>query len=252
VKPTEINLDAVDEVPIEEPVDINQGQTQADLEAEAQQGFQTQIDLMDAVDEAEVAARAKNVDVVDSPYRRAKAEPLEIETHEYIPIDELHEIGGQEGSTYGFRATDSLGDEYYVKTNIDNPEHPKMEYLAGLLYRHLGVHSAKVHLTGANDEVFGVASEIIDGKVIGGDEVAELMDTNPAAFDSFMAGIGIDMWLGNWDAAAYGNLILKDGIVHRIDFGGALLYRAQGDKKIAQHFGTESKEVDTFLIESIN
>ena len=47
-------------------------------------------------------------------------------------------------------------------------------------------------------------------------------------------GFVVDAWLGNWDAVGTGanNMMQsKDGKVHRIESGGALLFRAQGQPK---------------------
>lgn len=60
------------------------------------------------------------------------------------------------------------------------------------------------------------------------------MSAHPDVHQGFIA----DAWLGNWDVAGQGyDNIIKTGTAHdvgdayRIDTGGALLFRAQGNPK---------------------
>lgn len=59
------------------------------------------------------------------------------------------------------------------------------------------------------------------------------------------SGFAVDAWLGNWDVIGQSldNLqVGEDGKAHRVDAGGSLEYRAQGEKK---PFGTKVEEIDT-------
>jgi hypothetical protein len=65
--------------------------------------------------------------------------------------------------------------------------------------------------------------------------------------DEIYKGFAADAWLANWDVAGltYDNIVSSDGRPVRIDAGGSLLYRAQGDEK-GDAFGPVVTEWDTF------
>lgn len=186
-------------------------------------------------------------DTAYSEYRNYTNKPSNIEGHEYIPMEALTQIGEQLGSTPGFKAVDIYGQDFYVKTNPDNPDHLKTEYLASLLYENLGVKVTKTHLTARNGKIIGIASEFVDdAKPVTPDELAQILK-NPKAMEAFGAGLGIDIWLSNWDAFAPGNILIKDGIPIRTDFGGSMIYRSKGELKDETFFDSDITELSDFF-----
>ena len=140
------------------------------------------------------------------------------------------QMGTQKGGTYTDAAT---GKKYYVKYPKD-ANIAKNEFLAATLYKMFGVAFPETRLvTNSNGDIVGVASQIVDGaKMITPDDFAKLPKEVRQAFaDDFL----VDMYLGNWDvvgnAPNFNLMLTPDGTVFRIDPGGALLFRAQGDLK---------------------
>lgn len=139
------------------------------------------------------------------------------------------QLGTQKGGTYIDAAT---GIEYYVKYPA-NPDIAKNEFMAATLYRMFGVSFPETKLVAnSSGEVVGIASRIVNAKTITPDEFANLpVEARRAFADDFI----VDMFLGNWDvvgnAPNFNLMLAADGSVFRIDPGGALLYRAQGNLK---------------------
>jgi len=137
---------------------------------------------------------------------------------------ELKQVGGQLGSTPGGLYETSYGGKYYVKFTGD--ERVKAEFLTNQLYLNAGVPT--------------VNSRLIDfkgQKAIATDWIEDAITYDPSEepSDEILNGFIIDAWLGNWDVVGldYDNLIKHPdyGKWHRIDQGGSLYFRAQGQKK---------------------
>jgi hypothetical protein len=70
---------------------------------------------------------------------------------------------------------------------------------------------------------------------------------NPEWTDQVRRNFAVDAWLGNRDVfgMTYDNILTdENGVPWRIDNGGALLYRAMGEKKT--DFGGKVTELDAF------
>lgn len=137
----------------------------------------------------------------------------------------------KKGSQGGFVALKD-GEKYFVKTSTDN-DRVACELLADEFYRAGGVRTVDTKMVRVeidNDQgtemVVGRASkwENMDGK---GD---------------YRNGFVMDCWLANWDMAAMGQANRSGDI--RIDNGGALLYRARGERK-GDRFGDEVNEFES-------
>ena len=135
--------------------------------------------------------------------------------------------GSNEGALYESKA---LQQPVYVKWNKTSL-HNKNEILANRLYDLFGVPVPNVHEAKVNNKE-GVLSEwITNAKPMS----SEQMRVNPDVAKGFIA----DAWLSNWDVAGqgYDNIVAGEtnskGITpaYRIDTGGALLFRAQGNPK---------------------
>ena len=107
----------------------------------------------------------------------------------------------------------------HAKSNAD---HLRSEYVANLLYRLAGVATLNQRLVvDAQGNITGLASVLQNDLVSSAPPSAKIND-----------GALIDMWLGNWDVDAPGNVgVLGAGQPVRIDVGGSLLYRAKGGLK---------------------
>jgi predicted DNA-binding WGR domain protein len=155
-----------------------------------------------------------------------------------LSMDGWAQTGGQGGSNPGGKFKDPAGQEWYCKFPKD-ADTAKSEILAAKLYALAGLSSQDAVLVTKDGKV-GIASKWVDIKKA----------ASPGALakvDGAQAGFAVDAWLGNWDVVglAYDNLqVGPDGKAHRVDAGGSLEYRAQGEKK---PFGSKVEELDTLL-----
>jgi predicted DNA-binding WGR domain protein len=155
-----------------------------------------------------------------------------------LPMDGWAQTGGQGGSNPGGKFKDPAGQEWYCKFPAD-ADTAKSEVLAAKLYALAGLSSQDAVLVTKGGKV-GIASKWVDIKKA----------ATPGALakvDGAQAGFAVDAWLGNWDVVGlgYDNLqVGPDGKAHRVDAGGSLEYRAQGEKK---PFGSKVDELDTLL-----
>lgn len=140
--------------------------------------------------------------------------------------------GTQMGSMPGGVAVSkSNGKRYYVK-RYENQEQVRNEKVANAFYQAAGVRVPEVTYVVENGQIVGVASVMIDGLTEGG---------NPRGAG---AGFIMDSWLANWDVVGMDgdNLLTdSDGNAVRVDQGGALTTRAQGEPK-GSRFGNEVTE----------
>lgn len=151
-------------------------------------------------------------------------------------VDGWAQTGGQGGSNPGGKFKDPNGDEWYVKWPGD-AEAVKSEILAAKLYALAGLASQDCMLVTKG------------GKTAIATKWVNLSKANSAAalakVDGVQSGFAVDAWLGNWDVIGMSldNLqVGPDGKAHRVDAGGSLEYRAQGEKK---PFGPKVDEIDT-------
>lgn len=159
--------------------------------------------------------------------------------------DDWEKVGVQKGSNPGGFYKDPDGVEWYCKFPKSDAI-AKNEVLASKLYTAAGVEVPELkHIT--MDGKLGVASRVIPG--LHADQAALKKGNVPGANDGF----AVDAWLANWDVVglAYDNLMLDDkGHAVRVDVGGSLVFRAQGEPKGAA-FGAQVGEL-TSLIDGKN
>ena len=149
----------------------------------------------------------------------------------------------QKGSNPGGEFVDGDGNKWYVKFP-KTEDHAKNEQLAAKLYEAMGIPVPALTIVKKGDKI-GVASKWIDGLSKVGPDIR--------AQDGATSGFAADAWLANHDSVGTGyDNMLKDanGNAVRVDVGGSLLYRAQGDKKAG--FGNEVTELHTMLDPSKN
>lgn len=145
------------------------------------------------------------------------------------------------GSNPGAVYVDANGEKWLVKgsnaaTGQDAKtveDRSKNEVLAAKLMLAAGAGAPEmklVDLEGQHNGGLGVASKMIDG-------ITKIATTSPSHMGAARADFAVHAWLANYDALGMGldNTVLKDGKAVNIDTGGALLFRAQGAKKGAEH-----------------
>lgn len=165
----------------------------------------------------------------------------------------LRRVGPQGGSNEGgvFEAAD--GSRWYVKAQ-QSAAHAGNEALAVDFYREAGIDAPEVHigqgtpgLSGTSHtatRILETADSALKARINGNSKGA-------AADRRFIRraheGFAVDAWLANWDVAGqnYDNIVVVDGRPIRIDSGGSLLYRAQGQPK-GDAFGADVIEWDTY------
>lgn len=157
----------------------------------------------------------------------------------------MTKTGEQLGSNPGGRYKDENGNEYYVKQPKSN-DHAKNEILAASLFAAAGGNTLNYH-------------QIVDGgKMYVGTDWKPLEKNNmsqllPSQLAEARKDFAVHAWLANWDATGLtgDNIGVVDGKVMPLDFGGSLLYRAQGGEK-GHLFNSDATEWNTLRDPSKN
>ena len=142
----------------------------------------------------------------------------------------------QGGSNPGFQAYDEHGQKYYVKFP-KTVDHVYNEVLASHLYKAAGVRVPDVKPITYHGRI-GVASKWTSGMQNMGRSIRHV--------EGAKEGFAVDAWLSNWDTAGMGHdnmLMHPDGKAFRVDVGGSMQYRAQGQPK-GDVFGDTVPEID--------
>ena len=147
-------------------------------------------------------------------------------------------VGLQKGSNEGgiYQAPD--GKQYYCKFPPDS-DHARSEVLAGALYRAAGVEAAQTHLIKMDGKI-GIAS-------LWQPELKHDSALSSGSNKDVNRGFMADVWLGNRDVAGatFDNVMTRaDGSAVRVDPGGSMFYRAQGQKK---NFDGDMEELNSLL-----
>jgi hypothetical protein len=159
-------------------------------------------------------------------------------------------LGGSTGATL-------VGDKhgrYFVKKMGKDSDHITSEGVADGIYRALGV---KVPGYSMYDTPQGKVklSNHVDGL-----KLEEVEEKYPGMYKHLKRQIQedfvADAFLGNWDVIGLDadNIIVseKDGSIWRVDNGGSLQYRAQGEKKGEGKFGVTVGEIDSMRDPNVN
>ena len=150
----------------------------------------------------------------------------------------------QSGSNPGFWVEhNGSGDLFYFK--IGNGQQNVTEHVVSQLYRAAGIDTPDMNLVAAPgfNVKLGIDNCWIKSKAIAG--LNPIQDNPELAYEGF----AVDAWLANWDAVCSGNTRIKNNSAVRLDFGGALDFRARGAKK---EFGNQVPELSTLLDPQIN
>lgn len=152
-----------------------------------------------------------------------------------INAGEMKKVGEQLGTNPGGIYQHPNGEKYYVKFSKSN-DHAKNEHLASKLYEAAGVPVLEHHLVDLGEGKLGTATTWKSG--------AEAFNPNDEVHrDRARSHFAAHAWAANWDAigAKNDNQGILDDLVHTLDVGGALNYRAQGAPK-GEMFGNEVNE----------
>jgi hypothetical protein len=140
--------------------------------------------------------------------------PVEVWDYSLKTGDQLGSNPGAEFSV----PTDDGFHRYYVKfADHEGADHVWNEQLADNIYRHLGVLVPNTKIVKI-DTTNGHASQLLSP------------DQSPEA-GQLKNGFIFDALLANWDVVRGDNHLTSNGQVYRIDNGGALLFRARGERK---------------------
>lgn len=170
-------------------------------------------------------------------------------------------IEGAKGSNEGGVYVGADGVKRYVKV-YKNASQAHDEHLANALYNELGlgapkstvfVHEGKTHY--ASEWIEGAQTMKSASDSASASDVAYIHGHKvpKALAKEAMKGFAADVLLGNWDAAGltHDNFATAGGKLIRVDNGGSLLHRAQGEKKPA-HLLHQITEWDSFTNPSVN
>ena len=186
--------------------------------------------------------RTVRVAVIDQT-ENVTQEPVQVDEEEddvtYNDIENWTRIGPQTGSNPGGTFRDENGNTYYVKVPRTDL-HAQNEALAAALYKELQVPAVEVLLGEENGELRTVSPIVKSTGVLGYSPDRDVVE-------KLQEGFAVDAWLANWDVAGltFDNVIIDtNGNPVRVDPGGALMWRAQGEPK-GKIFGDVVGEIDT-------
>jgi hypothetical protein len=162
---------------------------------------------------------------------------------EFDDLSRYKRIGGPLGSNDGGIYENEGGIKIYVKEPQDEL-HGENEVLASKLYERLGIETVEMRHGRLADGTEVTYSYWINAE---SDLRERLDDEDEDYLKKLQEGFAVDAWLANWDVAGlvYDNIVSdREGSPVRVDPGGALLFRAQGEPK-GSAFGDSADEIDT-------
>jgi hypothetical protein len=166
-------------------------------------------------------------------------------------LSEYQKISGRMGSNDGGLYEDDDGNQIYVKAPISEL-HAQNEVLASALYRAVGVNMCEVNF----GEGLGRENTIYTPMVKSQGVNLYEQKNNEDFVNKLREDFVVDAWLCNWDVVGmeYENVITdENGDPFRIDPGGALMFRAQGQPKSALGAFTEDvPELETLRDPRVN
>jgi hypothetical protein len=153
--------------------------------------------------------------------------------------DEFEDLGSAGGSTGARLVRDkATGSRYVLKTATTDERKAQLveESTADRLYREAKVPVPETRLYTRSDGTKLKLSKFIEG----GETLQSLRrrvgESSPEykqVLSKIQEGFHVDAWLANWDVVGldYDNILISKGVPYRIDNGGALRFRAQGQRK---------------------
>jgi SPP1 gp7 family putative phage head morphogenesis protein len=167
-----------------------------------------------------------------------------------LPQDmaDLKYVKTLQGSTRPTLQEDRQGKRWVVKQASQGglePDHIKSEALADQLYQTLGYDVPAGHIVNTADGPAKI-TEFLDGQTLSDWKRGKTKAQREAVYEKLHDGFIADALFANHDVAglSFDNIFIgDDGTPYRIDNGGALLYRAQGQPK--QDFGRVVRELES-------
>ena len=159
------------------------------------------------------------------------------------------------GSTGAKLVKDKNGKLFVLKNGVANPGHLLEEDTADRLYRVLGVPVPNSKIYAKNGEPPMKLAEFMHGKSLDEFLRSGIADQRDRTLQLLRSNFIVDALLGNWDVIGLDldNILVDDeGVPWRIDNGGSLRYRAQGEFKKLEEWGREVTEIDTMRNVNIN
>jgi hypothetical protein len=148
----------------------------------------------------------------------------------------MQKAGPQMGSNPGGVYLDRHGRRFYVKS-LESPAHARNEIIAAKLYRLAGAPTLTYVSAKEPNQIATVWVEL---------EKKHVSHLSESERRQAQAWLGVHAWTANWDAAGFSgdNQGVAGGIVTTLDLGGALEFRAMGERK-GKAFGASVGEIDT-------
>lgn len=142
-----------------------------------------------------------------------------------VDVSGWKQVGPQGGSNPGGVFEDSHGVRHYVKFPQRDPEQANAEKLADDIYRELDIPVKDSQLVEKNGKN-GLAGKMLK-------DSHELGKTGCNKSQDVKDGYVADAYLASWDVfgMTYDNILHSEGRDYRVDNGGTLFFRAQGEKK---------------------
>ena len=157
------------------------------------------------------------------------------------------------GSTGAVKMRDPASGKAFVDKKGASPGHITEEHIADDVYEAMGVAVPHQNLIEVGGQVTKRAEMIEDATPLN----QFVRTASPEELASVKAQIQqhfvLDALLSNWDVVGLvgDNILIKDGVVYRVDNGGALRYRAMGAPK-GGRFGEDVSELDTLRNADMN
>lgn len=140
----------------------------------------------------------------------------------------------------------SYNNTYFVKKKSQKSGHTKSEFFTHKLYQISGCPFIPNMMFYDDNNGTCLLSEYIDGELL-----TDIIKKNNQSIPNDIINelkkyFVLDCLFMNWDVMGgdYNNIIVKDGKCYRIDLGGSLEFRAQGEKKKQEDLKKEVIELD--------
>ncbi len=136
----------------------------------------------------------------------------------------LTKVGEQLGSNEGGWYEKPTGERFYVKF-YENPNQGRAEFVANAIYEKLGIKAVRSEIIQLDGRE-AIASPAVQGVTLASIEAQRRSE-------DVQKGFVADAFLANWDVVGlvYDNIVQGEDGFYRIDNGGSLIFRAQGDDK---------------------
>lgn len=177
-------------------------------------------------------------ETIDNPGITPQIEAVD-QAAESLTDDTLHKVESQLGSNEGgWYERPSSGERFYIKF-YENPDQAKVEFIANSIYAKLGIKAVKSEMI-----------EVDGREAIASPEIPSPQPTyreDQKASQEVRDGFVADAFLANWDVVGlnYDNIVQGEDGMYRVDNGGSIIFRAQGDpKEFSPH---DIPELETML-----